>query len=271
MVRRIMIRPLTLLLLLSILLLSCEKIDHTIMNITRFKFLESINHNNFEEAASLFHYTNNSSNTQFLNNKKRVSRCLELMINAIRNDQVKISPDYNKYKISLFSTDTLFYKNHHGLFEVYIPSQAGYENSMFFGLALLRESWKKFSIVKFSIEANSIEEGLRKNLLEEGCTVKYNPTRKEKLVAIYGNFYATILNIVTKYDPLQKENYEEEAMDIVGNIHNYKAKEELNRFIIEEFTNIEQGIIIVPENKCNIITDEIWDQYLRYLEARVKK
>ena len=34
---------------------------------------------------------------------------------------------------------------------------------------------------------------------------------------------------------------------------------------MEEFTIIDKGIVIVPENKCKIITDEIWDQYLKYL------
>jgi len=260
-----MFRALTLITVLSILLLACEKIDDALMNVTRFKFIKSINNNNFDEAASLFYYANNSSKTRLINDKIRVSRCLELIINAIRNGQIKISQDYNKYKISLFSVDTSAYKNSKGLIEIYFPSQMSYEKSILYGLALLRDSWKQYSIIKFSINANSIEEELSNELLNNGCTIKYNPTLKEKLLAIYGDFYYTTLSIINRHDPLQKKNYDDEVIDILGYIYNCKTKEDLYRFVVEEFTVIDQGIIIVPENKCKIITDKIWDQYFKYL------
>lgn len=260
-----MIRTLSILSLLSILLLGCEKINDALINVTRYKFIESINKNDFEEAASLFYYANNSSKTQLINDKIRVTRYMELMITAIRNDKIEISQDYNKYKISLYSIDTSAYKNSDDLVEIYFPSQTSHENSTLFGLTMLKNSWKKFSIIKFPIDANSIEEELRENLLNNGCTIKYNPTLKEKLLAIFGDFYYTALGIINKQDPLHKENYEDEVIDILGYIYNCKTKEELHRFVVEEFTVIDQGIIIVPENKCKIITDKIWDQYFKYL------
>lgn len=260
-----MIRTLSILSLLAILLLGCEKINDALINVTRFEFIESINKNDFEKAASLFYYANNSSKTQLINDKIRVTRCLELIITAIRNDKVEISQDYNKYKISLSSTDTSAYKNGDGLVEIYFPSQTSYENSTYFGLTMLKDSWKNFSIIKFSIDANSIDEGLKENLLNNGFTIKYNPTLKEKLLAIFGDFYYTTLSIINKHDPLHKENYEDEVIDILGNIYNCKTKEELDSMVVEEFTIIDQGTVIVPEKECKIITDEIWDQYLKYL------